>query len=186
MAETVDPRVARTRRLLAEAIFALIQEKRWQQIRVQDILDRSGISRSAFYAHYANQYDLLTAVIPQFTLPVARSRPGSAAPDLWPLFEHVEHMADVLRPLMTQPVLADIVRTFEDNLAAAWRERLGTGPRAEVAARFLAGAIAAVIRDRVTARVRPPAREACRATTRLVETVLADLGDPPPGGPGRG
>lgn len=60
MGET-DRRVRRTRRILHEALIALILEKGYDRITVQDVLDRADIGRSTFYAHYRDKEDLLVS-----------------------------------------------------------------------------------------------------------------------------
>jgi len=57
--EKQDRRVQRTRQLLNEALMALIVEKGYEAITVQDILDRANLGRSTFYAHYRDKDDLL-------------------------------------------------------------------------------------------------------------------------------
>jgi AcrR family transcriptional regulator len=56
-----DRRVRRTRRILGEALLSLILEKSFERITVQDILDRSDVGRSTFYAHYRDKEALLLA-----------------------------------------------------------------------------------------------------------------------------
>jgi AcrR family transcriptional regulator len=56
-----DRRVRRTRELLRRALLSLIQEKGYDRITVQDILERADIGRSTFYAHYRDKDDLLRA-----------------------------------------------------------------------------------------------------------------------------
>ncbi len=54
-----DRRINRTRRLMHEALMALIVEKGYEAITVQDILDRADVGRSTFYAHYRDKDELL-------------------------------------------------------------------------------------------------------------------------------
>jgi AcrR family transcriptional regulator len=56
-----DRRVRRTRRILGDALVALILEKSYERITVQEILDRSDVGRSTFYAHYRDKEALLLA-----------------------------------------------------------------------------------------------------------------------------
>src|SRR5688572_8493663 len=56
-----DRRSLRTRRLLGHALIELMQEKRYDKITVQDIIDRADVGRSTFYAHYLDKEDLLTS-----------------------------------------------------------------------------------------------------------------------------
>ena len=54
-----DRRIGRTRRLMHEALMALVVEKGYESITVQDILDRADVGRSTFYAHYRDKDELL-------------------------------------------------------------------------------------------------------------------------------
>lgn len=57
--ERADRRVRRTRQLLNDALLALMRERRYDDITVQDILDRADVGRSTFYAHFYDKDDLL-------------------------------------------------------------------------------------------------------------------------------
>ncbi len=59
MAKNVDRRVQRTQQLLRGALFSLIQERGFEALSVQDILDRANVGRATFYAHFDNKQDLL-------------------------------------------------------------------------------------------------------------------------------
>lgn len=54
-------RSQRTRELMLETMYQLALEKNYSDITVQDLLDRSGIARSTFYAHFRDKEDLLVA-----------------------------------------------------------------------------------------------------------------------------
>ncbi len=54
-----DRRINRTRKLMQEALMALIVEKGYESVTVQDILDRADVGRSTFYAHYRDKDELL-------------------------------------------------------------------------------------------------------------------------------
>ncbi|MGH2577250.1 MAG: TetR/AcrR family transcriptional regulator [Actinomycetota bacterium] len=57
--EKVDRRVRRTRELLRGALIAMILEKGYERVTVQDIIDRADVGRSTFYAHFRDKEDLL-------------------------------------------------------------------------------------------------------------------------------
>lgn len=57
----IDRRVRRTRTLLQEAVVALILEKPYPKITVQDVLDRADVGRSTFYAHFSDKEALLVS-----------------------------------------------------------------------------------------------------------------------------
>ncbi|MBI1279966.1 MAG: TetR family transcriptional regulator [Anaerolineaceae bacterium] len=51
--------VQRTRQHLEDACIALILEKGYEAVTVQDILDRANVGRSTFYSHYQDKEALL-------------------------------------------------------------------------------------------------------------------------------
>jgi AcrR family transcriptional regulator len=53
--------VQRTQQLLRGALFSLIQEKGFEALSVQDIIDRANVGRATFYAHFDNKEDLLVS-----------------------------------------------------------------------------------------------------------------------------
>jgi AcrR family transcriptional regulator len=55
----VDRRIQRTRQLLLDALLALILEKDFDSITVQDVIDRANVGRSTFYAHFQDKDELL-------------------------------------------------------------------------------------------------------------------------------
>jgi AcrR family transcriptional regulator len=61
MARREDRRVQRTQQLLRGALFSLIQEKGFEGLAVQEIIDRANVGRATFYAHFDNKEDLLVS-----------------------------------------------------------------------------------------------------------------------------
>jgi len=58
-----DPRVRRTRKLIVEAFFALMGEKGFQAISVQEIAERATVNRATFYTHFDDKYALMDWVV---------------------------------------------------------------------------------------------------------------------------
>ena len=54
-----DLRVIKTRREIENAMIVLLQQKSFEKITVQNILDVALVNRSTFYQHYADKYALL-------------------------------------------------------------------------------------------------------------------------------
>lgn len=54
-----DRRTRRTRRQLKEALFALILEKGYDAVTIEDITERADLGRTTFYLHYRDKEELL-------------------------------------------------------------------------------------------------------------------------------
>lgn len=65
MARRLDRRVQRTRKLLREAIMALILEEGYDSISIQDITEKANLGRATFYLHFKDKDDLLLDVMDQ-------------------------------------------------------------------------------------------------------------------------
>jgi AcrR family transcriptional regulator len=91
-----DRRSQRTRELLNTALIELMLERRYDDITVQDIIDRANVGRSTFYAHYLDKEDLLvsgfTQVLDALRQHVEQHRQsdGRAPSGLAFFFEHVQ------------------------------------------------------------------------------------------------
>ncbi|MFE4810625.1 TetR/AcrR family transcriptional regulator [Peribacillus simplex] len=59
----LDRRITRTRQVIYETFISLIFEKEFTQMSIKDITNHANISRSTFYAHYQDKYDLLEKII---------------------------------------------------------------------------------------------------------------------------
>lgn len=56
--EAHDRRILRTRKALHEALIALIVEKGFEEVSVQDVIQRANVGRSTFYSHFKDTEDL--------------------------------------------------------------------------------------------------------------------------------
>ena len=61
VARKKDQRAQRTRQIIQGALFSLIQEKGFETLSVQDIVDRANVGRMTFYRHFDNMEDLLVS-----------------------------------------------------------------------------------------------------------------------------
>jgi AcrR family transcriptional regulator len=91
-----DRRVLRTRDRLGDALIALMQEKSFDEITVQDVLDRAGVGRSTFYVHYSDKNDLFLSDVEDFLEKVstALKRLGTSTKRLFPVQEFFTHVGE--------------------------------------------------------------------------------------------
>lgn len=103
--DTADRRSRRTRRLIAEALIALMVEGRYDRITVQEIIDRADVGRSTFYAHYRDKEDVLASEFERVLAVLDRHLdPDDAGADhLLPslsLFRHVQEQHHLYHALV--------------------------------------------------------------------------------------
>ncbi|MCI0709698.1 MAG: TetR/AcrR family transcriptional regulator [Chloroflexi bacterium] len=61
----MDRRVARTKRLLAQALVELVNEQPYETITIRDITDRADIGYATYFRHYEGKDDLMLEVFTQ-------------------------------------------------------------------------------------------------------------------------
>ena len=62
MENKLDLRVIKTRNNIKNTFIQLLNEKDFEQITVQNILEKALINRSTFYKHYADKFDLAKTI----------------------------------------------------------------------------------------------------------------------------
>lgn len=55
----IDRRIQKSKKHLSDAFIALILEKGYDAVTIQDIIDRANVGRSTFYAHFESKEQLL-------------------------------------------------------------------------------------------------------------------------------
>ena len=142
-----DARVRRTRDALGDALVALMQEKPFDSITVQDVLDRAHVSRSTFYAHYSDKDDLLMSDADEFFEQVAMmlSAKGDASDRVFPVREFFSHIAEArqfVNALSSSGRLEANMELARGHFARGIERRLAELPRAQAIAEHERGAIA--------------------------------------------
>lgn len=159
-----DRRVRRTRRLLREALLELMQEKGYDHVTVQDVLDRADVGRATFYTHFRDKDDLFLSgsgeIREAFRLQLAaaaRGQPDDAAAAFGQVIGVFQHIAES-RPLyraMVRSRAGDLVLgQARETVVALLREHFdqrrtngGTRPAVpvEVMVQYLASALMGTI-----------------------------------------
>lgn len=123
----IDRRVQKTLQSLHQALIALMLEKGYDAITVQDIIDRANVGRSTFYSHFLGKEQLLQAGLNDLhkTL-LADSRAmhaqGVGEKHLpfafsMKLFEHVHDYLAVYRAMLGEQASAIILNRMQALLA---------------------------------------------------------------------
>lgn len=150
-----DPRVARTTHALGRALLALMQERPFAAITVQQILDRAGVGRTAFYAHFRNKEDVLHTSYERLfdALGPMVDGPSPLGRRLFPVAELLEHVGGqhaVVGALRRDGRLGDVWSLCADHAERLIARRMERPPSvppvtAQVRARMLAGALVAML-----------------------------------------
>ncbi|HEY2963994.1 MAG TPA: TetR/AcrR family transcriptional regulator [Pyrinomonadaceae bacterium] len=131
-----DARVRRTRDALGDALVALMQEKPFDTITVQDVLDRAKVGRSTFYSHYSDKDDLLMSDAEEFfeSIAMALSAHGDKSDRVFPVKEFFSHIAEAKQfvdALMSSGKFQDNMELAHGLFARGIEKRLSELPRAQ-------------------------------------------------------
>lgn len=146
-----DARVVHSTSALGYATLCLFIERDFSTVTVQDILQRSGVSRTTFYAHYRNKHDALYSTIDRNfqVLDEMLAHPSPVGVRLFPVAEFLENAA-ASRPFVQALRRSGEMGAFRSVcvehaarfIARRLAElRLASSMPARVLARMLAGAL---------------------------------------------
>ena len=136
--EKKDRRTKKTRQLLRASLLALLKEKRYDEISVQDIIAQADVSRSTFYMHYADKDDLLTGghgvfaenLDHQMTAHPEADGASAFSARIW--FYHVQAQGGVLKIIAKDPAMELAMKTLRAIIRRNVQERMQahgqTGP----------------------------------------------------------
>jgi AcrR family transcriptional regulator len=154
-----DERIRRTQHRLGNALVALILEKPFDDITVQDVLDRAHVGRSTFYLHFRGKEDLLLSQLEQFletmsTVLSVRKEQSSRVVPVAEMFAHIGSQNKLYRALADAHRLHDFFDLAQGYFARGIERRLVESkhlanlPQREVAARAsaLAGSLLSLLR----------------------------------------
>jgi AcrR family transcriptional regulator len=124
-----DRRILRTRDTLGDALVALMHEKNFEQITVQEVLERAGVGRSTFYAHYRDKDDLFMSDLEEFLELIATmlKRHGADPKRLLPVQEFLAHLRDArpfYKALVKSGKMSEVMALARGVFARSIAERL--------------------------------------------------------------
>jgi AcrR family transcriptional regulator len=133
MSRKTDPRVIRTRIMLRDALVALIIEKGYDPITIQDITDRAGLRRATFYLHYKDKEELLFGILQETfdalvceidKLKIQHVTLDSELAIHAVIFKHVQDNANLYRSILSGHGAATITRYTREYLVRAFLKDL--------------------------------------------------------------
>jgi AcrR family transcriptional regulator len=147
LAGNEDRRVRRTRRSLQEALLALITERGYEKVTVQDVLDRADVGRSTFYAHYRDKdalfvscFDDLRADLEHELAAMSGAAPADPAAPVGVIFEHVYRNQRVYQAVGARHLHGLIYDALRDHLA-----EVSTQMPVEIIAEYHASALVGLL-----------------------------------------
>jgi AcrR family transcriptional regulator len=155
----VDRRIERTQQLLHGALMSLVQEKGFEAVTVQEIIDRANVGRATFYSHFDSKDDLLASGIERLRSTLKERQrqalvagvPGDARLFAFSheLFVHADEHRTVFRAMvgkrsgavvqqLLHKMLVDLVREEVKQVMGA---RAADGTPLEAIAQFIGGGL---------------------------------------------
>lgn len=126
-----DRRILQTRNRLGDAMVALMHEKEFDDITVQEVLDRARVGRATFYAHFSGKNDLFLSDVEDFLELIggALRRHDSNPRRLLPVaefFTHIREVREFYSAVMRSGKLNDVQALARGIFARSIEERLVT------------------------------------------------------------
>lgn len=116
--EKKDRRTRKTRQLLRDTLLTLLKEKHYDNISVQDIIERADVARSTFYVHYVDKDDLLTGRRGIFAenldqqLQAHSGEHGASAFSSQTWFYHIQAQGDILKVIVKDSAIDLTMKTL--------------------------------------------------------------------------
>ena len=190
----MDRRIQRTRELLQKALIGLIDERGYNAITIQDIVDRANIGRTTFYKHYASKDDLFMscheAIVSSFQFERLYKHPLSreellereAPPRMILAFQHLDETRARLSPIFQGkdgPLILKQIRDrsakeIEANLRAIMPKADDSIPL-DILAGYLAGAQLALVLWWLEKRRTHTPKDIVQALHRLQRAAIQDV-----------
>ena len=128
-ARKTDARVVRTHDSLGDALVALMHEKPFDSITVQEVLDRAAVGRSTFYTHFRDKDDLFLSDVEHFfelvsTLLTRCHDTSNRVAPVCELFTHIAEMRQFYAALVASGKIHDVIELGQGYLARSIEERL--------------------------------------------------------------
>lgn len=148
-----DLRVRKTRKALSVALLSLLEETGFSKISVNDICSLALVSRSAFYDHFTDKYDLLSYCVSEVKQTTLDETQGMGIAERMPkVLAHVREHAQLFKNLLSLGFDRELTEMFRRSFQKDFEDDQGIGclvsdfdGPTEVASLYYAAAITSVI-----------------------------------------
>jgi len=129
-----DRRRERTKRQLSEALVALILERGYDNIRIEDITERANLGRATFYLHFTDKQELMLITLQRVVdeliaqiadLPSAPLTPGATMPAQI-AFRHADANRALYRVILQSQAAGVLAGRLREHLAQRVRDQIMT------------------------------------------------------------
>lgn len=139
----LDRRVRHTREAVRTAFLSLVFERRYDAIRVIDLIAAADIGRATFYEHFRNKDAVLLAAMEPILLPLANAAAGRPAEaHLRATLDHVWQQRSIGRIILDSAAGRRVQHRLADMIAAKLPDSPGTPPAAMLGAAAAAAQLA--------------------------------------------
>ncbi|GGO84135.1 TetR/AcrR family transcriptional regulator [Wenjunlia tyrosinilytica] len=185
MAASGDPRAARTRGRLRQALLAACEEQPLEDVSVLEVVRRAGVGRATFYLHYEDLHGLAVDACAELVrtavdalhaweaLPDPASPPSALNELLESARERAALYRSLLRPGGGGPLGELLHRELMERSLAERGRRLPGGNADEVAASAVAAAFTGVLADWLHERIPGSPAELSGRVWRLLGAIHA-------------
>lgn len=176
----------RSKRLIQEALAQLLLEKSLEKITVTDIVDKAGINRGTFYAHYSDIPDMLHHLMQQtFSMIHSSAELNPSSPEetahrfLYSLQRVLEKDLFFYRKIMNSPsasvlqeqLVGAVVEYFLSHKDAYFE---GSMEEYEMTIRFCAGGVSTLYREWFNDKLSCSLEELNRMAEELIQRIIKE------------
>lgn len=125
--DKLDRRVRQTREALLDALPDLMMERGYERLTIQNLLDRAGVGRATFYAHFESKDDLLACSVARlrsWLVTVWRALPDQPLGFTLPFFQHLASHRAIYQKSIVRESEVSVERHIRQMLRELVREDL--------------------------------------------------------------
>ena len=187
-----DFRITKTKNALIEAFTALILEKKFENITVNELCDRAEVRRATFYKHFTDKFDFLMFVIKMHREKFDKNIWMREKPDVTmdyyiqyvdAFLSNLERESNLIDSILKSNISHTIIQMLveqnfldtKDKIDESLAEGLEISMSSETASALITGGLALAITRWLTSENRIPKDELVKDVAKAINAVLAPV-----------